>query len=112
MSYVRNIVLSKRSREALSGKNTEGHVFWSVSDQIEFGDWYVPGEETEYSKLRANLARSFRDFFSLSEDDPVEIKRFDSDILSFNDGIYPDYTTEDGDPDKEWLSDEDAHDQD
>ena len=103
MSNVRNIVLTKRSRDALS-KKTENTIFGNVAEEIESGDWYVPGDETKYSRLRDSLVDSFRNFFSLSEEDPIEIKRFHSDILSFCDGIHPDYTTEEGDPDYEILS--------
>ena len=98
MREIRNIVLTKRSREALS-KITENQIFGSVAEQIEGTTWSFPFDDVEFSVMRDKAEEELRKFFSLEKDVPVEIKRFDSNILSFCTGVHPDYEKEKGDPD-------------
>lgn len=66
-------------------------MFGDVASSIECGDWWIPSDTHEYVDIRDNMIDMLIDFYSLTNDELVEIKSFDSDILSFDKGIYPDY---------------------
>lgn len=93
MTTVENVVLTDDSRKRLS--KIPYWSFGNVADSIEFAtSWSVPEDVHEYSDLRDVLEKGLADFFSLEDPSAVKIKRFETNILSFEKGIYPDYDDE------------------
>lgn len=91
MISVNHIVLTPESRKKL--KKIKYWSYGNVADTIECADtWSVPIESCEYVDIRDALVNGFVQFFSLKDPSMVEIKRFESNILSFDKGIYPDYS--------------------
>ena len=91
MISVQNVVLTPESRKKL--KKIKYWSFGTVADTIECStSWTVPVDTYEYSDLRDALTKGFVEFFSLEDPSMVEIRRFDSDILRFEKGVYPDYS--------------------
>lgn len=86
---IRMVRLTKRSKKSLSGLKHFGE---SVISAIECGNWWIPSDTYLYSKLKDEFERGMRHFFNIPSDRKLEVKSFESDILGFDDGIYPDYT--------------------
>jgi hypothetical protein len=86
---IRMVRLTKRSKRSLSRLKYLGG---SVVSAIEQGNWWIPCDSFLYSRIRDEFERRTRSFFNIPNDRRLEVKSFESDILGFDDGIYPDYT--------------------
>lgn len=90
MTTVRDVVLLPESRKIL--KKIPYWSFGTVADTIECAcSWTIPGDIHEYADLRDELEKGLDEFFELKPGS-VKIKRLESNILSFEKGIYPDYS--------------------
>lgn len=86
---IRMVRLTNRSKKSLSGLKYLGG---SVISAIEQGNWWIPCDSFLYSRIRDEFTRRTMNFFNIPDDRKLEIKSFESDILGFDDGIYPDYS--------------------
>lgn len=86
---IRKVLLTNESNKSLSGLK---YLNDSVLSVIKHGNWWITCDCFLYSKLKSKFENEIRNFFSIPNDIKFEIKSFESDILSFDDGIYPDYT--------------------
>jgi hypothetical protein len=87
---IRHIMLTKESYRQC--KKIKVDLYGNLAFAIESGEWYVPSKTYEYSTLKKQLEDSMYDFFDIKKDKPlVDIQYFDSDILSFEDGLHPNY---------------------
>lgn len=85
---IRKVVLTRRSKRSLSGMKYLGE---PVSMMIECGNWWIPSDSFMYSRLKNEFERNMRKFFDIPPNRVVEVKSLESDILNFDDGVYPDY---------------------
>jgi len=86
---VHHIKLSKESRKILN--KIKDKFGGRVSDHIEYSNWYFPFNSCVYSKIRNNLVKMIRQTYNVPDDVDIHIKSFEAGILSFEDGIYPEY---------------------
>ena len=86
---IRKVRLTKKSNNALSDLK---YLNDSVISVIKHGNWWITCDCFLYSKLKSEFEKEIRKFFNIPNNINFEIKSFESDILSFDDGIYPDYT--------------------
>lgn len=87
---IRNIVLRKQTYDTL--KKIKECLFGNIANAIECGNWMFPYHSYDYGELKLMMEFAFHTFYDIPEDVEIDIKRFDSDILSFESGIYPDYS--------------------
>lgn len=87
---IRHIMLTKESYRQC--KKIKVDLYGNLAFAIESGEWYVPSNTYEYSALKKQLEDSMYDFFAIKKEKPlIDIQYFDSDILSFEDDIHPNY---------------------
>lgn len=88
---LRDVRLTKKSYDSL--KSLKNSMWGNVADAIECPVWMIPSETYEYGELKKMFETEVaKEFFSLPESAVVEVQSFKSNILSFHDGIYPDYS--------------------
>lgn len=86
---IEDVLLSVKSKDILS--KIDDSVWGNKADAIECVHWYIPSDTYEYSELRDKLINGIREVCLISDDIPLEIEYFYSNILSFATGIYPNY---------------------
>jgi hypothetical protein len=84
----RMVRLTRESKKSLSGLKYLGE---SVASVIECGNWWIPSDSFLYSRIKREFEHGMKKFFDIPEGRSVEVKSLESDILSFDDGIYPNY---------------------
>ena len=87
---IRHIMLTKESYRQC--KKIKVDLYGNLAFAIESGEWYVPSKTYEFSSLKKYLEDNMYRFFDIKNAKPlIDIQYFDSDILSFEDGLHPNY---------------------
>jgi len=87
---IRNIMLTKESYKQC--KKIKVDLWGNLANAIEGGNWYIPSNTHEYADLKHDMEKSMCSFFNIKKEKLlVEIQYFESDILSFEKGVHPNY---------------------
>ena len=90
---LKNVRLTKASYDSL--KKVKVPMWGNVVNAIESPVWLIPFDSYEYADIKEEMEKNaipamFED--NLPENAIIEIQSFDSNILSFHKGVYPDYS--------------------
>ena len=88
---LKNVRLTKASYDSL--KKIKNELWGNVANAIESPIWIIPFDSYEYTDIKNEMeCVGIPEMFELPENAVVEIQSFESNILSFHKGIYPDYS--------------------
>lgn len=80
--HIWGIKLSQPCRDRLAKRIYMGDD-WTVADQIESGNWYMPCGTHLFKEVKAMLNKQLHDFFSLPKSVKVTVVDYMSDIIAY-----------------------------
>lgn len=86
---IKNVMLSTASKRQL--RKIKDNIWGNVVNAIECPEWYIPSDTIEYVDVRDSLIDGIREMFNIDKDILIEVEYFETNMLSFTKGVYPNY---------------------